>query len=79
MKLVAAGLGLLWAAGNVVAALLFLANGLAAKTAAKGLIEQALLILGGLLLLILAALLAWQCIELARSGAEETGGDPSLP
>ena len=74
MRLVAGGLGLLWAGGNAAAALLFLINGLAAKTAAKGLVEQALLVLGGLLLLTLAGLLAWQCIDLARSRPDEGAG-----
>lgn len=72
MRVVVALLGLFWAAGNLFAAILLIAGGVAAKTAAKGLIEQALLLLGGLLIAGLAVLLAWQCVGLARSGNEQS-------
>ena len=74
MKVVSAGLGLVWAAGSVLTGVLFVLNGLAAKTAAKGLFDQALLVLGGLLLLTLALMLAWQCAQLVRAASD---GDAS--
>jgi hypothetical protein len=64
---------LLWAVGNLSVALLFITSGLAEKTANKGGAQQALLVLGGLLLGIFALILIWQCVALAR--ARLTEGD----
>lgn len=72
MKLLVALLALLWAAGNLFAAGLMLTNGIAAKTASKGLTEQGLLVLGALLLAALALLLIWQCVDLVRSETNES-------
>jgi hypothetical protein len=60
-------LGLLWVAGNLLVAYLFVTGGLAAKTAAKGFDQQVLLWSGGLLIGLFALLLAWQCVALALS------------
>lgn len=70
MKLLIAGLAAVWAIANLVGALVLLVNGAAAKTAAKGIFEQALMLLGALLVMGLAALLIWQCWQLLRSGPE---------
>jgi uncharacterized sodium:solute symporter family permease YidK len=67
VRQLAAALGLLWAAGSLVVAYWFVVGGLAAKTASKGLAQQALLLMGGLLIGLFALLLAWQCATLALS------------
>ena len=67
MRQLVALLGLAWAAGNLFAAYLFVTSGFADKTAAKGLIQQALLWSSGLLIGLFALLLAWQCVALALS------------
>ena len=67
MRQLAALLGLVWAAGNLLVAYLFVTSGFADKTAAKGFIQQALLWSGGLLIGLFALLLAWQCVALAVS------------
>ena len=67
MRQLVALLGLLWVAGNLCVAYLFFSGGSAAKTAAKGLGQQALLWSGGLLIALFALLLAWQCLALALS------------
>jgi hypothetical protein len=59
--------GLLYAAANLCVAYLFVTSGLAAKTAAKGVTQQGLLLSGGLLIGLFALLLAWQCLALAVS------------
>lgn len=67
MRQVIALLGLLYVAANLLAAYVFVTSGLAAKTAAKGPMQQGLLISGGLLIGLFALFLAWQCIALALS------------
>jgi len=57
-----AALGLAWALGSLYAAWLFEAGGLAGKTAHKGLEQQALLLVGGLLIGPFAVLLIKQCL-----------------
>ena len=59
MRPVAAILGILWAALNLVLAVLFLVNSFTAKTAAKeGILAQLALLVGGALILAFGALLA---------------------
>jgi hypothetical protein len=67
MRQLVALLGIFWVAGNLLVAYLFLTSGFAAKTAAKGFLQQALLWSGGLLIGLFALLLAWQCVALALS------------
>jgi hypothetical protein len=69
MKQLLAVLGALWGLGNLSVAVLFVISGFAEKTANKGGAQQALLVLGGLLIGIFAVILLWQCLALARSGA----------
>lgn len=59
MRRVAAILGILWAAVNLVLAVLFLINSFTAKTAMKeGILAQLALLIGGALILVFGALLA---------------------
>jgi hypothetical protein len=74
MRQLLALLGLVWVAGNLCVAYLFVTSGLTAKTAAKGMSQQGLLISGGLLIGLFALLLAWQCVALALSRRESVGG-----
>ena len=67
MRQLVALLGLLYVAANLLAAYVFITSGLAAKTAAKGLTQQGLLLSGGLLIGLFALFLAWQCLALAVS------------
>lgn len=67
MRLVVALLGLIYVAANLLASYVFVTSGLAAKTAAKGMLQQGLLLSGGLLIGLFALFLAWQCIALALS------------
>ena len=67
MRQVVALLGLLYVAANLLAAYVFVTSGLAAKTAAKGLLQQGLLLSGGLLIGLFALFLAWQCVALSLS------------
>jgi hypothetical protein len=67
MRQLVALFGLLYVAANLLAAYAFVSSGLAEKTAAKGLMQQALLLSGGLLIGLFALLLAWQCLVLAVS------------
>jgi hypothetical protein len=67
MRQLVALLGLLYVAGNLLAAYVFVTSGLASKTAAKGLMQQGLLLTGGLLIGLFALLLLWQCLALAIS------------
>jgi hypothetical protein len=60
-------LGLLYVSANLLAVYAFITSGLAAKTAAKGLTQQGLLLSGGLLIGLFALGLAWQCVALAVS------------
>ena len=75
MKRVAAVLGMLWCLANLVVAYWMLTGAFAAKTAQhEGLIAQASLLLGGLLIAGFAILLARQCLRMlaapdAASGA----------
>ena len=70
MKQIAALLALVWAAANLLAAYLLVTSGFAAKSAAKGFGQQALLWSGGLLIALFALLLAWQCVALAIAREE---------
>jgi len=70
-----AALGLVWALGNIYADWLFVVGGLADKTAHKGLEQQALSLLGGLLIGLFAALLIKQCLGFALSRESESGLD----
>jgi hypothetical protein len=67
MRQLVALFGLVYTAANLLAAYTFVSSGLAAKTAAKGLLQQGLLLSGGLLIGLFALLLAWQCLMLAVS------------
>jgi hypothetical protein len=67
MRQLVALLGLLYAAANLLAVYGFITGGLAAKTAAKGVSQQALLLSAGLLIGLFALLLVWQCGALALS------------
>lgn len=67
MRQVVALLGLLYVAANLLAAYVFVTSGLMAKTAAKGIVQQGLLLAGGLVIGLFALLLAWQCVMLALS------------
>jgi len=71
MKTLAAALGLLWGLGNLCVAVLFITSGFAEKTANKGGAQQALLVLGGLLVGVFALILIWQCVTLARARLNE--------
>lgn len=73
MRQLVGALGLVWALGNLYAAWLFVAGGLAEKTAHKGPEQQALLLLGGLLIGLFAVLLIKQCLGLALSRESEAG------
>ena len=75
MKQLAAALGILWAAVNLLIAYLFVVGGLAAKTASKGPMQQVLLLAGGLLIGLFAVLLAWQCAVLALSRERTTSSE----
>ncbi|HZO33187.1 MAG TPA: hypothetical protein VFH48_45165 [Chloroflexota bacterium] len=72
MRQVVALLGLLYVAVNLLAAYLFVTSGLAAKMAAKGMLQQGLLLSGGLLIGLFALFLAWQCVALALSRERAT-------
>jgi hypothetical protein len=67
MRQLVALLGLLYVAANLLAAYLFVTGGLTAKTAAKGLTQQGLLLSGGLLIGLFALFLGAQCVALAVS------------
>ncbi len=71
MKQLLVVLGALWAMGNLYVAVLFISSSLATKTADKGGAQQALLMLGGLLIGVFAVILIWQCVALARSKVNE--------
>ena len=72
MRQLVALLGLLYVAANLLAVYAFVTSGLTAKTAAKGLSQQGLLLSAGLLNGLFALLLVWQCVALAvaRSRSE---------
>lgn len=65
MKQVVGLLGILWAIANLYVAYLFVVNSQAAKTAAKGVEQQGLLLVGGLAIAAFALLLGAQCVTLA--------------
>jgi uncharacterized membrane protein YhaH (DUF805 family) len=65
MRPLVALLGLLWAAGNLLVAYVFVTTGLTDKIAAKGIDQQALLLSGGLLIALFALALVWRCLALA--------------
>jgi len=65
MRQLVALLGLVWVAGNLLVAYLFVTSGLTEKMAAKGLGQQGPLLVGGALIALFALLLAWQCVALA--------------
>lgn len=67
MRQLVALLGLLWTAGNLAVAYLFVTSGLAEKTAHKGLAQQALLVSGGAVVGLFAIFLLWQCLVLATA------------
>lgn len=67
MRPLVALLGLIYVAANLLAVYVLLTSGLAAKTAAKGIVQQGLLLSGGLVIGLFALLLAWQCLTLAIS------------
>ncbi|HEX6510975.1 MAG TPA: hypothetical protein VF157_01660 [Chloroflexota bacterium] len=75
MKALTGALGLIWAVANLLAAYLLVRGGYSAPTLAKeGFLAQALLLLGGLLLAVFAALLAWMSGRLL-SGRTAAAGD----
>jgi hypothetical protein len=67
MRQLVALVGLLYVAANLLAAYAFVTSGLAARTAAKGVMQQGLLLSGGALIGLFALLLTWQCVALAVS------------
>jgi hypothetical protein len=70
VKTVAGAFGLVWAIVNLVLAYYFLADAFVAKTAGKeGILAQASLLLGGLLMGIFALLVARVCVRLVRGSA----------
>jgi hypothetical protein len=80
MKALAGLLGLIWAAGNLLAAYLLARNAFTAGTPAKeGFASQVLLFTGGLVLALFAAALAWACVKLL-AGAPQPGEEaPPAP
>ena len=67
MKRLAGALAIVWALANLVVAYLFLTNAFVAKTAIKeGLLAQAALLLGGLLVAVFAVLVAREGLALVR-------------
>ena len=79
MRRVVAVVGLLWATANLLTAYAFLVGGLAAKTAAKGLVQQGLLLAGGLLIGLFALFLVWQCLRLVLAGEAPEAGERRPP
>jgi hypothetical protein len=67
MKFLVALFGLLWAAGNLLVAYLFLTSGMLPKTVAKGIMVQGALLSGGLLLALFAVILIVQSLILVVS------------
>ena len=65
MRPLVALLGLLWAAGNLLVAYVFVTTGLTAKIAAKSFDQQLLLWSGGLVIALFALFLVGQCLILA--------------
>ncbi|TMG53269.1 MAG: hypothetical protein E6H84_12205 [Chloroflexi bacterium] len=69
MKPVAGALGIVWALVNLILAYYFLADAFIAKTAAReGILAQASLLLGGLLMGLFALLVARVGVRLIRAG-----------
>ena len=74
MKRLAAVLGLLWCAVNLVVAYWMLTGGILAKTAQhEGIVAQASLLLGGLLVAVFSVLLGRQCLRMFAAPNEATG------
>ena len=74
MKRLAAVLGLVWCVANLVVAYWMLTGGILAKTAQhEGIVAQASLLLGGLLVAIFAGLLARQCLRMFAAPDEASG------
>lgn len=68
MKVIAAILAAIWAAGDLVLAALMIFGAFTAKTAAKeGVMAQASLLLGGMLIGIFALALGWVCLRMLVS------------
>jgi hypothetical protein len=65
MKIVAALIGLLWAAGNVLVAYEFISSAFGERLVKKGPVEQALPLFGGIAIGLFAAFLVWNCVRLA--------------
>jgi hypothetical protein len=64
MKRLVAVLELIWAVAHLVIAYLFVTSAFTAKTAIKeGLLAQAVLLLGGIFMAILAVALARECLK----------------
>ena len=77
MRRLAALLGLVWCALNLVVAYWMLTGAFVAKTAQhEGIAAQASLLLGGLLVAVFSVLLARQCLRLFASRDEATGTLP---
>ena len=76
MRALVALLAALWALANLFGAAVLLVNGLTEKTAAKGFIEQSLMLLGGLLVAALACLLLWQAGRLVQTNTTEAFRPP---
>ncbi len=74
MKRLAALLGLVWCALNVVVAYWFLQGAFVAKTAQhEGVVAQLSLLVGGLLIAIFTGLLGRLCLGIFRAPDEATG------
>jgi hypothetical protein len=70
MKPVVGVLGVAWALVNLILAYFFLIDAFTAKTAAhEGILAQASLLLGGLLMGLFAVFLARVCVRLVRAGS----------
>ena len=74
MRAVAAILGMIWAAADIVLALFMVLGAFTAKTAQhEGLLAQASLLLGGVLIGAFSVALGWVCLRmLVPSGRERT-------
>ena len=71
MRAVAAVLGIIWAAANAVLALFMLLGAFTAKTAQhEGLLAQASLLLGGVLIGAFSVALGWVCLRMLAPTAK---------
>ena len=72
MKAVAAILGMIWAAADIVLALFMVLGAFTAKTAQhEGLLAQASLLLGGVLIGAFSVALGWVCLRMLVPPGEE--------